>query len=414
MIDYGYGQELQEKLPTLPPAAVKTVAARAALQWLPYIFGFFEQGSNRTDFEQFLLLCLRACVVSGLEGTRPSAEVTALNAHLNSRFISAADTGRILNILPKSASIASNAIRIATDEVDIIISNLPTHLTAYHGEGLKERTADTAALTVAPEDTEQVFATKLWHAEVPEPHAGLSLQFFDNAPGTPWEFWAKWYEGMLKGQPLDWELQRRVALIGNSIWNAGPEAVAEEISHMELAQQVHGRSFDQNSSRIPKSSTLKSSINVNRDAIAVSAVSLIEQVEHFRERVRGLNTLEPSFRDEIIEFADYLTSSLSVLISALPTTEGELSEDNVGRVSLWFRSYKDVLLTKLAHYSSPENVAEATIPTSIVLGFTAIGAMLGQPLAGAAVGGLITNQMKPAQAAKELLKRTKIEETDGT
>nr|WP_245218147.1 hypothetical protein [Ruegeria sp. HKCCE3926] len=401
---------MHEKLPTLPPAAIKTVAARVALQWLPYIFGFFEQGSDRTDFQQFLLLCLRACVVSGLEGTRPSAEVNALNAHLNSRYISAADTGRILNILPKSASIASNAIRIATNEVDIIISSLPTHLTAYHGEGLKERTADTAALTVAPEDTEQVFATKLWHGEVPETHAGLSQQFFDNATGTPWEFWAEWYKGMLNGNPLDWELQRRVALIDNSIWLQGPEAIATETSRIELPQQIVGSSLDQTASQVSRSSTLVSSIRANRDAIAVSAVSLIEQIEYFRERVRGLNTLEPRLREEVVEFADYLESTLSELVNALPITEDELNEDSAGRIALWLRNYKDVLFIKLAHYSSPENVAEATVPTSIVLGSTAIGAMLGLPLVGATVGGLITNQLKPAQAAKELLKRTEVEE----
>lgn len=56
--------------------------------------------------------------------------------------------------------------------------------------------------------------------------------------GTPLEFWADWYEGMLKGEPLDWELQRRVALIGNSIWNAGPEAVAEEIAEIQARWEV--------------------------------------------------------------------------------------------------------------------------------------------------------------------------------
>lgn len=238
MVDYGYGQELQEKLPTLPPAAVKTVAARVALQWLPNIFRFFEQGSDRTDFQQFLLLCLRACVVSGLEGTRPNPEVIALNAYLNSSFLSTTDTGSLLNFLPKSASIASNAIRIATNEVDTIISNLPSHLTAYQGEGLNERTADTATLTIAPEDTEQVFATELWYGAVPEPFASFSRQFFDNATGTPWAFWAEWYERMLHGKPMDWELQRRVAMIEDSIWTEGPDAVSKEIAEIQARWEV--------------------------------------------------------------------------------------------------------------------------------------------------------------------------------
>ncbi len=46
-------------------------------------------------------------------------------------------------------------------------------------------------------------------------------------------FWRKWYQGYLDGKPLDWELQHRVALIADDIWDAGPEAVAKEIARIE-------------------------------------------------------------------------------------------------------------------------------------------------------------------------------------
>ena len=51
--------------------------------------------------------------------------------------------------------------------------------------------------------------------------------------GPTWVFWRDWYQGFLIGEPLDWELQRRVALIDNAIWGAGPEAVAAEIAKIE-------------------------------------------------------------------------------------------------------------------------------------------------------------------------------------
>ena len=47
--------------------------------------------------------------------------------------------------------------------------------------------------------------------------------------GRDWSFWREWYQSFLKGKPLDWELQRRVALVDNAIWEAGPQATAEEI-----------------------------------------------------------------------------------------------------------------------------------------------------------------------------------------
>ncbi|MEP2781622.1 MAG: hypothetical protein ABJO67_00675 [Pseudoruegeria sp.] len=56
---------------------------------------------------------------------------------------------------------------------------------------------------------------------------------FANPDTEIWSFWARWYQGMWDGKPLDWELQRRVALIDDAVWKVGPEAVAEEIARIE-------------------------------------------------------------------------------------------------------------------------------------------------------------------------------------
>ncbi len=44
-----------------------------------------------------------------------------------------------------------------------------------------------------------------------------------------WAFWWDWFQSFLVGQPLDWEVQREVALIDDSVWEDGPEAVAAAI-----------------------------------------------------------------------------------------------------------------------------------------------------------------------------------------
>lgn len=46
-------------------------------------------------------------------------------------------------------------------------------------------------------------------------------------------FWRRWYEGFVAGAPLDWDLQRRVALIPHEVWDAGADAVAEAIAEIE-------------------------------------------------------------------------------------------------------------------------------------------------------------------------------------
>ena len=45
-------------------------------------------------------------------------------------------------------------------------------------------------------------------------------------------YWRDWYQGFLDGKPLDWELQRRVALIPDEDWEKGPEHIAEKIEEI--------------------------------------------------------------------------------------------------------------------------------------------------------------------------------------
>ena len=48
-----------------------------------------------------------------------------------------------------------------------------------------------------------------------------------------WSFWTRWWDGVLSGNQIDWDLQRQVALIPNEIWDQGPAAVAEAIRQIE-------------------------------------------------------------------------------------------------------------------------------------------------------------------------------------
>ncbi|MCB1337335.1 MAG: hypothetical protein KDK10_07750 [Maritimibacter sp.] len=53
-------------------------------------------------------------------------------------------------------------------------------------------------------------------------------------PDSPYDFWRRWYESLLAGQPMAPDLLYRVATeIPNDTWDAGPEAVAEAIRAIE-------------------------------------------------------------------------------------------------------------------------------------------------------------------------------------
>ncbi|WP_235438851.1 hypothetical protein [Candidatus Rhodobacter oscarellae] len=63
--------------------------------------------------------------------------------------------------------------------------------------------------------------------------SGQSTNLMIEQFGDDFEFWREWYQGVLHGTPIDWELQKKVASIGSWVWEAGPEAVAEEIEKIK-------------------------------------------------------------------------------------------------------------------------------------------------------------------------------------
>ncbi|NNE79591.1 MAG: hypothetical protein HKN18_04885 [Silicimonas sp.] len=48
-----------------------------------------------------------------------------------------------------------------------------------------------------------------------------------------WSYWLRWYASLLRGLPVNQELQQNVALIPDDIWYDGPQAVAAAIAEIE-------------------------------------------------------------------------------------------------------------------------------------------------------------------------------------
>lgn len=79
------------------------------------------------------------------------------------------------------------------------------------------------------------FLAPLWDGLPPEGFAGLDrkTRAIWAADPASWVFWLRWWDGALAGRPLDWALQRRVALIPDDVWKLGPATVAEAIVGIE-------------------------------------------------------------------------------------------------------------------------------------------------------------------------------------
>ncbi|MFV1602200.1 MULTISPECIES: hypothetical protein [unclassified Phaeobacter] len=139
----------------------------------------------------------------------------------------------------------------------------------------------------------QLLGNKLWNEDAPILQLQVQWESFIEhcKKHSHWLFWRDWYQGFLDGKPLDWELQRRVALIDDTFWDAGPEAVAAEIERIraEFSGQPSGE--DRFPKHEPKS---VSHLFDNRVIASASLQGLATQVTHSIERFHaetGANTL---------------------------------------------------------------------------------------------------------------------------
>ena len=217
---------------------------------------------------------------------------------------------------------------------------------------------------------------------------------------------------MWEGRFTDWDLAVEVAEIPNDVWEAGAEAVAAEIerirSNRTLSEESNKPSEKEDAPHNALTTSSKENIVRNRDAIALNAAALIDQLTEFKERIRGLNRLEPEIKQEVLDFIENLEMGLEALLASLPKENAPLSDDEEVVIGGWLDEFYPLMKTKAKHYVSPDNVSEAALPVSFILGFTAIGTMIAGPAGGgvgALVGGLITGQVKPGKAADELMEQ---------
>lgn len=124
----------------------------------------------------------------------------------------------------------------------------------------------------------------------PRYHPSDLLLSLKNA-GRSWSYWYDWYSGFLTGDPLDWNLQRQIALISVEKWKSGPEAVAAEIERIRAEFSVPPSGKDRFPKHEPKS---VSHLFENRIITSASLQGLAAQVTQSIERFHaetGANAL---------------------------------------------------------------------------------------------------------------------------
>lgn len=60
-----------------------------------------------------------------------------------------------------------------------------------------------------------------------------TLALWTQGRADKWDFWRRWWGGVLEGQSLPWDLQEKISLIPAALWKQGAEALALEIARVE-------------------------------------------------------------------------------------------------------------------------------------------------------------------------------------
>ena len=253
-----------------------------------------------------------------------------------------------------------------------------------------------------------LFGRKLWSASNLFEAKWLSLRSAISTSDTYHIFWIDWYQRILDGRLQNWEMLEEIALIDPEDWDKGAEHVNGLVAGIQARYAVKKKSNVGATSKLPVSRVeadrMAARVELNRDSLVLTIVGVVGQVAEYREQIRGNNHLEVDVRNDLLGFLDNLSEQLSELLSNLPKAGETINQESSEEYVRWLTKFGSFLRSKALTYMDPENVAGAVIPTGIIMGSMGIGAMLGQPVAGAVVGGLITNQMKPGKAAEAILK----------
>ncbi|WP_170560954.1 hypothetical protein [Ruegeria atlantica] len=132
--------------------------------------------------------------------------------------------------LAKLSSSDSSGTRQAQEAAALAWSRVIEHA-QEDATDLKTREFTEVAAPLFSEDWLSGELTNLWK---------FAIARYEGDPpeGSRFQYWRDWYRGLLTGEPLDWDLQRRLVLIDDTIWDKGPESVADEIEQIRARRQV--------------------------------------------------------------------------------------------------------------------------------------------------------------------------------
>ena len=206
-----------------------------------------------------------------------------------------------------------------------INQSLETHLSAL--EGFSKR------VLLGEVSLENARADRIWK-QIPK--LRIVMQEFEKfiTIQNEFAFWRDWYQGFLDGKPLDWELQRRVALIPDADWEQGPEHIAElieviraDFAKEQVAPEPRAQEFEPDNVnqlfQYPKSVSA---------SLSHSSSTILQGFEAFRQE-SGINET-PEFLAPLEAIPTYLNRISTLLTTQLQSAASEQAlREEIGRLN---------------------------------------------------------------------------------
>ena len=266
MVNTSNTKNLEAWLEDIPRKSVVAFANRAATRTLPVatMHATENKSVGLSEHTSYLLSCFRCMLITGVASTWPTPVMSkkirtaTSNSSISSRAVASASRAAsyaasraalaAADAAAYTASTASASAALASSDISIVqaVSNV-FRTASPSADAAASATVDAAASDAEQldknEDTSALWTRKLWPTtSIPYLLAEGWDRFKSVATGTEWEFWAEWYQGILDGNPMDWDLQREVALIPNEDWEIGARHIAYLIEvirkKLHLRQQI--------------------------------------------------------------------------------------------------------------------------------------------------------------------------------
>ncbi|MEP2152045.1 MAG: hypothetical protein ABJI43_17220 [Roseobacter sp.] len=229
-------------------------ASRCTLRALPALGHYKDATKSGLAFAT-----LRATIISAGAGTMPPAEMKGLasaahSAAARSAPFSAADSAARSAADSAADSAAFSADSAAARSAAFSAFSAAARSAAFSADSAASAAAFAAAFAAARSAAFSAFSaadsaasldaqypldwSPLWHAQdmprrLQQGWRALKKQWDEDE--ADWSFWVEWYDAILIGTPLPWELTHCIALeVTDEEWDAGPATVAQKIAAIRL------------------------------------------------------------------------------------------------------------------------------------------------------------------------------------